>query len=70
MSYTSIYKISQQVYDDAFSTASGVVITASSMSGGGYKNPSARLFYLDPDTFLPLDYDHYFLNLTASRFPF
>ena len=31
------------------------------------KNPAIRIYYVDPETLTPLEFDHFLLNLTAAN---
>ena len=44
----------------------GVALLPGAISTMGRRNPSVRLFYLDPDTYEVMDYDHYFFDLDAN----
>ena len=39
--------------------------TASSMESSGGRNPGARVFYLDADTLIPVDYEQYRIDLNS-----
>ena len=41
--------------------------TASSMDSSGGRNPGARVFYLDADTLIPIDYEQYRIDLISIR---
>ena len=43
------------------------MFTTSSMGAYKDRNPAIRIYYLDPVTFTPIEYDHYFMNLTATE---
>jgi len=52
----------RMIYDDAGEPKS-VVLVSPSMSSGGTRNPSMRVYYLHNETKELLDYDHYFMDL-------
>ena len=39
--------------------------TVSSMDSSGGRNPGARVFYLDADTLIPIDYEQYRIDLNS-----
>jgi hypothetical protein len=43
------------------------VVVNPSMDAHGTKNPSVRVFFLDPETFEPIDYIHYYLDLNDGE---
>ncbi|ELU13803.1 hypothetical protein CAPTEDRAFT_222101 [Capitella teleta] len=49
--------------DPTTGEADHVVVVNPSMDSHGTKNPSARVFYLNPENFMPIDYDHFYLDL-------
>ena len=58
--------LSLKVFDDE-GRAGFVSYVAPSMDPSGQINPSARMWYLDPDTFEVLDYEQYMLDLTEVK---
>lgn len=51
---------------DSLDEPQAIVYVSPSISANGKKNPSMRIYYLDPITFEVLDYDHYFLDLRPA----
>lgn len=52
----------RMIYDES-KVPKSVVYVSPSMTSNGKKNPSMRIFYLDPDSFDVLDYEQYFLDI-------
>ena len=53
-----------QISDDDGQVAS-MIYQAPAVTTGGHKNPSLRIYFLDPVSFEVLDYDQYYLDLTT-----
>ena len=47
--------------------ATSAMFSTSTMGTRTTKNPAIRIYYVDPETLVPLEFDHYFLNLTAAN---
>lgn len=59
---------SPQALDPTTGEADHVVVVNPSMDSHGTKNPSARVFYLNPENFMPIDYDHFYLDLNDGQY--
>ncbi|XP_050400269.1 sphingomyelin phosphodiesterase A [Patella vulgata] len=53
--------------DPTESITSGVAFIAPSVTTFMGQNPAYRIYHLDPVTFVPVDYDQYYLNITKAN---